>query len=54
MVVECQAERKELVVTHQNCPDRPYLELQIPGCPDDVDAVKYVECSFVGRDQGKL
>lgn len=50
MVVECVAERKELVVTHQHCPDRPYLELQIP---EDAEVVRFIECSFVGRDQGK-
>lgn len=49
MASECLAERKGLVVTHQHCPDRPYLELQVP---DDADVVTSVECCFVGRDQG--
>ncbi|KAK2603388.1 hypothetical protein N8I77_009852 [Diaporthe amygdali] len=49
MAFECVAERKGLVVTHQHCPDRPYLELQVP---DDADVVRSIECLFVGRDQG--
>ncbi|KAL1872743.1 hypothetical protein Daus18300_004289 [Diaporthe australafricana] len=49
MVVECSAERKELVTIHQFCPDRPYLELRIP---DNAGSVKFVECALVGRDQG--
>lgn len=50
MVVECVVERKGLVVTHEFCPDRPYLELQIP---NDARAVEYIECTFLGRDQGE-
>ncbi|KAH8596981.1 hypothetical protein B0O99DRAFT_651296 [Bisporella sp. PMI_857] len=42
-------ERNGLVVTHQFCPDRAYIELDIP---DDARSVSFVEFKVVSRDQG--
>ena len=43
------AERDGLVVVHQHCPDRPYIELEVP-C--DFGTARLVKCTAESRDQG--
>ena len=42
-------ERRDLVIVHQHCPDRPYLELVVP---EDFHAALYIEFTAESRDQG--
>ncbi|KAI0477852.1 heterokaryon incompatibility protein-domain-containing protein [Xylariaceae sp. FL0804] len=42
-------ERKDPYIVHQHCPDRPYLELQVPA---DVKSVKSIDFTVWSRDQG--
>lgn len=48
-IKECVAEHKELLQVHDHCPERAYVEVQVP-----ADAKKVVAVSFtaVSRDQG--
>lgn len=50
-IKECVAEHKELLQIHDHCPERAYVEVQVP-----ADARKVVAVNFtaISRDQGKL
>lgn len=49
MIRERRAERTELVQVHDHCPDRPYIELEVP---EDAKTVVGVTFSVISRDQG--
>lgn len=50
VIQECVAEHKELLQVHDHCPERAYVEVQVP-----ADAKKVVAVTFtaVSHDQGK-
>ncbi|CAM1508928.1 Fc.00g026670.m01.CDS01 [Cosmosporella sp. VM-42] len=45
----CSAKRTELIQVHDHCPDRPYVELEIP---QDAKSVVAVSFTTISRDQG--
>ncbi|KAF5969542.1 heterokaryon incompatibility (het-6OR allele) [Fusarium coicis] len=47
----CFVERKDAIQVHDHCPERPYVELEVPQDAKRVDAVTFAGTS---RDQGKL
>lgn len=44
------SERRDLYIVHQHCPDRPYLELEVP---EDFLKPRFIEFEVDSRDQGK-
>ncbi|KAJ3549234.1 hypothetical protein NM208_g611 [Fusarium decemcellulare] len=48
-IKECFAEHKELLQVHDHCPERPYVELQVP---QDSKRVVAVSFTAVAHDQG--
>lgn len=49
MIEECTVHRQELVVVHQHCRDKPYLELTIP---EGTGRILSLNFTFESRDQG--
>ncbi|KAM0435864.1 hypothetical protein ACHAPT_002755 [Fusarium lateritium] len=49
IIKECVAEHKELLQVHDHCPERAYVEVQVP---QDAKRVVAVNFSAVSRDQG--
>jgi hypothetical protein len=47
----CFVERKDAIQVHDHCPERPYVELEVPQDAKRVHAVTFAGTS---RDQGKL
>lgn len=50
IIQECTAEHKELLQIHDHCPERAYVEVQVPADAKKVVAVTFIA---VSHDQGK-
>lgn len=48
-IKKCSARRADLIQVHDHCPERPYLELEVPKDAKEVVAVSF---TAVSRDQG--
>lgn len=48
-IKECVAEHKELLQVHDHCPERAYVEVQVPA---DAKKVVVVNFTAVSHDQG--
>ena len=46
----CTAERADLIQVHDHCPERPYVELEVP---QDAKSVIAVSFTAISRDQGQ-